>query len=124
MNNGFIMDVPEGKLITREGHTERELYVVLSGAVEVVRGGTTIARLGSGEVFGEMAFFRYEGKRWASVRATRHSRIVTLRRKWMDDLARSNPEGARAILFNLARVLAERAAATGAKEADGRREPA
>ena len=124
MNNGFIMDVPEGKLITREGHMERELYVVLSGAVEVVRGDTTIARLGAGEVFGEMAFFRYEGKRWASVRATRHSRIVTLRRKWMDDLARSNPEGARAILFNLARVLAERAAATGAKEADGRREPA
>lgn len=124
MTSGFIMDVPEGKLITREGHMERELYVVLSGAVEVVRGDRTIARLGAGEVFGEMAFFRYEGKRWASVRAARDSRIVTLRRKWMDDLAHSNPDGARAILFNLARVLAERAAAAGAEESDGRREPA
>ncbi len=110
MTNGFIMDVPEGRLITREGHIERELYVILSGAVEVFRNGQTIARLGRGDVFGEMAFFRDEGKRWASVRAVRHSRIVTLRRKWMDDLGQSNPSGARAILFNLAKVLAERAA--------------
>jgi hypothetical protein len=110
MGSGFIMDVPEGGLITREGHKERELYVILKGAVEVFRGDKVIARLGGGEVFGEMAFFRYEGTRWASVRAVRPTRIVTLRRKWMDDFARSNPEGARAILFNLARVLAERAA--------------
>jgi CRP-like cAMP-binding protein/N-acyl-L-homoserine lactone synthetase len=124
MGSGFIMDVPEGRLITREGHMERELYIILAGVVEVVRGDRTIARLGAGEVFGEMAFFRYEGKRWASVRAVRHSRIVTLRRKWMDDLARSNPDGARAILFNLARVLAERAATAGSMQDDGRREPA
>lgn len=113
MANGFIMDVPEGRLVTREGHIERELYIILSGAVEVFRGGQTIARLGRGDVFGEMAFFREEGKRWASVKAVRHSRIVTLRRKWMDDLGQSNPAGARAILFNLARVLAERAAQSG-----------
>ncbi len=110
MKSGCILDVPEGKLITREGHKERELYIVLSGQVEVFRGDQVIATLGSGEVFGEMAFFRYEGTRWASVRATRASRIVALRRKWIDDLGRSDPNGARAILFNLARVLAERAA--------------
>lgn len=110
MAHGFIMDVPEGRLITREGHIERELYVILSGAVEVFRDGQTIARLGRGDVFGEMAFFRGEGKRWASVKAVRHSRIVTLRRKWIDDLGQANPAGAQAILFNLARVLAERAA--------------
>ena len=69
-----------------------------------------VARLGSGEVFGEMAFFRDEGKRSASVSAVRPSRIVTLRRKWMDDFGESNPQGARAILFNLAKVMAERAA--------------
>ena len=110
MANGFIMDVPEGQLITREGHIESELYIILSGAVEVVHSGRMVARLGSGEVFGEMAFFRDEGKRWASVRALRPCRIVTLRRKWMDDLGESNPQGARAILFNLAKVMAERAA--------------
>lgn len=108
--NGFIMEVPEGRLITREGHIERELYIILSGAVEVIRDGRVIARLGCGDVFGEMAFFRDEGKRWASVKAARHSRIVALRRKWIDDLGQSNPAGAQAILFNLARVLAERAA--------------
>lgn len=116
MRNGFVMDVPEGRLITREGHAERELYIVLDGEVEVFRGDQVVASLGKGEVFGEMAFFRTEGTRWASVRATRPSRIAALRRRWVDDLGRSDPEGARAILFNLARVLAERAAATAAKE--------
>jgi hypothetical protein len=120
MKNGFLIDVPGGALITREGHMERELYIVLKGEVEVIRGSEAVARLGPGEVFGEMAFFRYEGKRSASVRAVRDSRIVTLRRKWIDDLARSNPEGARAILFNLARVLAERAATAGVKTAEAK----
>lgn len=115
MKNGLLIEVPEGTLITREGHRERELYIVLKGEVEVFRGDESIARLGPGEVFGEMAFFRYEGTRSASVRALRDSRIVTLRRKWIDDLGRSNPDGARAILFNLARVLAERAATARVK---------
>ncbi|TWO73409.1 cyclic nucleotide-binding domain-containing protein [Caenimonas sedimenti] len=116
MRNGFVMDVPEGRLITREGNAERELYIVLDGEVEVFRGNQIVSTLGKGEVFGEMAFFRTEGRRWASVRATRPSRIAALRRRWMDDLGRSDPEGARAILFNLARVLAERAAAATVKE--------
>lgn len=109
MSNGFLLDVPAGRLITREGHIERELYVVLSGEVEVFRGDHVIARLGCGEVFGEMAFFHEDGKRSASVRALRDCRIVTLRRKWVDDLTRSDPAGAAAIMFNLARVLARRA---------------
>lgn len=120
MGNGFIMDVPEGRLITREGHIERELYVILEGSVEVFRETGVIARLGQGEVFGEMAFFRDEGKRWASVRALSQSRLVTLRRKWMDELAKSHPDAARAILFNLARVLAERAAVTTTPASNGR----
>jgi hypothetical protein len=107
---GFAMDVPAGQLITREGHVERELYIVLSGAVEVLQDGRAIRRLGPGEVFGEIAFFRQEGKRSASVRALQTSRIVTLRRRWLDDLGRSKPAAAQAILLNLARTLAERAA--------------
>lgn len=124
MKSGFIMDVSEGSLITREGHVERELYIILKGEVEVFRGEQALNRLGSGEVFGEMAFFRHAGKRSASVRAVRPSRIVTLRRKWMDDFARSNPEGARAILFNLARVLAERSVTAEAKWTGERHDPA
>ena len=62
-------------------------------------------------MFGEIAFFRREGRRSASVRALEPSRIATLRRSWLDDLGHKNPAAAQAILFNLARVLAERTAA-------------
>lgn len=109
---GVVMEVPQGQLITREGHVERELYIVLSGAVEVLRGEHVLRRLGRGDVFGEIAFFRLEGARSASVRAAAPSRIATLRRSWLDDLGRRNPAAAQAVLFNLARVMADRAAST------------
>ena len=109
---GFVMEVPAGQLITREGHVERELYIVLSGTVEVSRDDIALRRLGRGDVFGEIAFFRREGRRSASVRAVEPSRIATLRRSWLDDLGRTSPAAAQAILFNLARVLAERTAAS------------
>jgi hypothetical protein len=111
VSNGFILEVPEGKLVTREDHVERELYIVLSGALEVFRDSGPVAKLGRGDVFGEVAFFRDTGRRSASVRALRHSRIVTLRRKFLDDLGKVDPPGAQALLFNLAKVLAERLAA-------------
>ena len=62
-----------GELIVEEGHTGNGLYVILSGNVEAIKGlGTerqhVVNRLGSGEVFGEMALL-CEWPRTATVRA-------------------------------------------------------
>ena len=62
-----------GELIVEEGHTGNGLYVILSGETEVVKGlgsenQRTIAKRGTGEVFGEMALLG-EWPRTASVRA-------------------------------------------------------
>ena len=112
--SGFIMDVPSGTLVTRAGHTEREMYVVLDGSFEVFNGEQVYAQLGRGDVFGEAAFFRDSGKRSASVRATRTGRLVTLRRKFLDELGKSDPASAQQILFNLAKILSERLASSNA----------
>lgn len=109
-DQGYIMNTPEGMLLTREGHSEREMYVVLEGVYDILIGDKVIRQVGKGDVIGEVAFFHKSGQRSASVKAVREGRIVTLRRKFLDDLAGSDPKAAQAMLFNLARILAERLA--------------
>ena len=61
-----------GEYIFREGDTGSEVYIIQSGAVEVVKGledsEVVLAALKKGEFFGEMALFG-DNKRSASIRA-------------------------------------------------------
>jgi hypothetical protein len=107
---GFIMDAPEGMLITREGHSEREMYIILDGILEVFQEDKVLRRLTKGDVFGEVAFFRESGQRSASVRSIENGRIITIRRKFLDQLSKSDPKMALNIMFNLAQILSERLA--------------
>ncbi len=45
-----------GEDVVREGEASTALYVVARGRADVLRGGTRMAVVGAGEVFGEMAF--------------------------------------------------------------------
>ena len=109
-DQGHILNTPAGMLLTREGHSEREMYVILDGVYDILIGDKVIRQIGKGDVIGEVAFFHKSGQRSASVKAVRDGRLVTLRRKFLDDLASSDPKAAQAILFNMARILAERLA--------------
>ena len=69
----FQKSFDPGELIVEEGRTGNGLYAIISGNVEAVKAlGTeqerTVNRLGSGEVFGEMALLG-EWPRTATVRA-------------------------------------------------------
>ena len=69
----FRKSFKPGELIFEEGRTGNGLYVVVSGEVEVIKGlqggrPQTLAKLGPGEPFGEMALLG-EWPRSASVRA-------------------------------------------------------
>ncbi|MEE9514078.1 MAG: cyclic nucleotide-binding domain-containing protein [Anaerolineales bacterium] len=64
-----------GDVITQQGETGEDLYIVLEGFVEVLHRGTapeqsprTIVHLGKGQIFGEMALVDH-GPRSATVRA-------------------------------------------------------
>ena len=64
-----------GEVITRQGETGDDLYIVLEGYVEILHSGTlpelsprTIVHLGKGQIFGEMALVDH-GPRSATVRA-------------------------------------------------------
>jgi CRP/FNR family transcriptional regulator, cyclic AMP receptor protein len=49
------VDFPADHVIARQGEIGTGFFVVVSGAVRVVRGGETIATLGPGDFFGELS---------------------------------------------------------------------
>ena len=105
---GFLMNIPAGQLLTEKGLTQREIFVILDGAFEVYDGDRRIALLGPGEVLGEVGFFGTSGRRMASVTAASDGQVLVLRRRFVDELMRSDPACAAEVLFGLARVLADR----------------
>ena len=49
------VDFPAGHVIARQGEIGTGFFVVVDGAVRVVRDGVVIARLGAAEFFGELS---------------------------------------------------------------------
>ena len=106
---GFLLDVARDTLVTRAGHGQREMYIVLEGTLEVLSAeGRRLAVLGRGDLFGELAFFRDEGRRTASVRAASDCHLLVLRRHFLTELGKSDPDVALQLHFNLGRILSER----------------
>jgi CRP/FNR family transcriptional regulator, cyclic AMP receptor protein len=62
------VDIPDGKVITREGDSAAEMFLIASGKARVERGGQAIDEIGPGGIIGEMALIS-EGKRNATVTA-------------------------------------------------------
>jgi CRP-like cAMP-binding protein len=88
-------EVDEGADIIREGDPGQGLYLLLSGGVEVLKGGdpfpTQIAELGPGECFGEISLV-LEQPAMATVRATRRSTVLFLAREYFTRLTEALPE--------------------------------
>jgi Cyclic nucleotide-binding domain/Acetyltransferase (GNAT) domain len=106
--HGFLMEVPAGHLLTEKGLSQREIFVILDGAFEVHDGERRLRLLGRGDVIGEIGFFGSSGRRTASVTAASDGQVLVLRRRFVDELMKSDPACAAEVLFGLARVLADR----------------
>ena len=74
---GTAVNIPEGWSIIMEATPADSAYIVLDGTVEIRRAGGVIARLGSGDVFGEIALVNHS-LRNASVVASSPIRALRL----------------------------------------------
>lgn len=54
-SRGVFMWVPEGQAVIRQGEAGSGFYVIMAGEAEVSIDSETVAVLGPGDVFGEMA---------------------------------------------------------------------
>lgn len=87
-------EVRAGEIVIREGEPSDGLYVVLEGAVDVVKRGdgrdVVIGRLREGDLFGEMSCLR-KSPATASVVVTRAGMLLRLPRRAFDELVMTYP---------------------------------
>jgi CRP-like cAMP-binding protein len=115
---GVLRVVEEGKLLFRKGEIGHEMYVILSGRIDIVEdydmgettGMTTLAELRAGELFGEMAMFEQSHTRSAHALAKEASQVLVLSEEILDKLLKTKIP--RKFLANIITVLCHRLRAT------------
>jgi CRP-like cAMP-binding protein len=95
------IDMPAGRALTREGLSGREFFIILDGNVSVSRGGETVATLGPGDFFGEIALLD-GGPRTATATTSTPCRLLVLAHREFDSLLAEHVEVRAAVLEALA----------------------
>jgi CPA1 family monovalent cation:H+ antiporter len=99
-----------GTRLTREGASDYEFFVIGDGEVEVTHEGKTLARLGQGDVFGELAILG-GGRRRADVTAVTDVVLWSMFGTRFREMQLSMPqvaEALQALADERARILDER----------------
>jgi CRP/FNR family transcriptional regulator, cyclic AMP receptor protein len=102
------IDLPEGKVLTREGDRGREFFVLLDGTAEVKQAGKTIRTLGPGDFLGEIALISQE-PRTATVTTTSPVQALVITDQSFAALLDHLPSVERTVLEALADRLAPQA---------------
>ena len=98
-----VINCASGDRIVGQDLAERSVFVVLDGAVEVMRDGRSVALMPRGAVFGEIAFL-LGIDRTADVVAVGETRVIALRERALNELIASESKLAARFLLNLARI--------------------
>ena len=85
------IDLPEGKVLIKEGDTGREFFVLIEGTAEVARGGKKVASIGAGDFFGEIALLE-DRPRTATVTAETPIRALVITDRSFRTLLEHSPE--------------------------------
>jgi hypothetical protein len=98
------LDLPAGKTVFAEGDAGQAMYIIESGAVDIVlaaRGKQPIAQLGPGEFFGEMSMLD-DQPRFASAITSEPCRLLKVERAELGGLLAQNVGIAIALMRKLA----------------------
>ena len=90
-----------GDVLAREGDLGDQFFVIESGTAAVTRGGAEVAKLGSGDFFGEIALLREE-HRVATVTATSPMSLIVMSGASFRSLDDTTPEVREAVSQALA----------------------
>jgi CRP-like cAMP-binding protein len=84
------IDLRTGKVLTRQGAPGREFFVLLEGAVDVVRDDKTVNKLGAGDFFGEVALVSKKPRN-ATITTTASARALVITDRNFRQLLHDNP---------------------------------
>ena len=94
------LDFATGDVVVRQGDPGDALFVVVSGAFQVVRDDTKVRELGPGTVFGEMSLLD-GAPRAATVSALLMGRLLRIPRAAFEALLDESPELSRGVIRTL-----------------------
>lgn len=107
---GLISEVEKGKVLTKQNHSVKDIFMLIKGLASVDIDGTTIAYCRTGNFIGEMSLLTNKPAS-ATVTCIEDSRYIRWPQKKLKDLLRADPEINRAlqVIFNaeLIRKLAK-----------------
>jgi len=101
------IDLPEGKVLTKEGASGREFFVLMEGSADVRRKRRKIGTLGPGDFLGEIALVT-KTPRTATVKTTSPVRALVVSEQNFRRLLAHSPQ----VQIKVLEALAERVAAT------------
>jgi CRP/FNR family transcriptional regulator, cyclic AMP receptor protein len=101
------IDLPQGKVLIREGDQGHEFFVLVDGTVDVIRGGRKLTSMGPGDFFGEIALVA-KRPRSATIKATSPVRALVINERAFRALLERSPK----VQLGVLKALAERVAQT------------
>jgi CRP/FNR family transcriptional regulator, cyclic AMP receptor protein len=100
------LEVDAGKVLCREGEPAQEFFVIIDGTAEATKDGKSLATMGQGDFFGEIALIE-DIPRTATVTATSPLRFFVLTRQTFWSMVDRLPDVERKILRTLARRVVD-----------------
>ena len=101
------IDLPEGRVLTKEGASGREFFVLVEGNADVRRKRRKVGTLGPGDFLGEIALVT-KTPRTATVKTTTPVRALVVSEQNFRRLLEQTPQ----VQIKVLEALAERVAAT------------
>ena len=119
LNNSSLVEFEFGESILEEGDTTQEFYILLKGAVQVVKEGNPVALINKqGELLGEQASLKGES-RTASLTAASHCFLLRVDPKFLENLSQGQRTAYELVLYRiLTELLANRLTKTSARVAE------
>lgn len=108
-----------GDVVFHEGETSKDLYVIVEGAVALLKEDEakqtpiTIGKLGRGDIFGEMSFVD-DSPRSCTIKAFRPLILIKLSKSALEESPLHVQEVYRKLLRNITRIIVERLRETNA----------
>lgn len=100
------VSIEAGRTVIRQGELGQEFAMILSGEADIVKDGRTVASIGPGSYFGEVALLDSVA-RTASVVARTDLRLAVIDRRGFNTLLDDLPQLSRSMLRGLAQRLTE-----------------
>ena len=102
--------IAQDQMVIKEGEFGQQAYLIQSGEVKVFlsKGNdeVEIARLGAGQIVGEMAFI-FDGPRTASVRALMDTNLIVISRQQFEEKLKDSDPTIRAIVAMLSKRIVD-----------------